>query len=72
MFTKENVTKYGILAVLGASMATSVPANAAIDVSAAVGTMQTDGTSALTAVGTGIIALAGVALVFRWVKAAFF
>lgn len=49
-----------------------VISNAAIDVSAAVNTITTDGTAALTAVGIAVIGLAALALVFRWVKATFF
>lgn len=47
-------------------------ANAAVDVSSAVSSISTDGTSAITAIGTALIALAGIALVFRWAKASLF
>lgn len=67
---KQNVKKYGVGAVASAALLTN--ANAAVDVSAVVGTLTTDGTAAITAVGTGLLALAGVAVVFKWVKAAFF
>jgi hypothetical protein len=67
---KQNVQKYGIGAVASAALVSQ--ANAAVDVSATVTQLTTDGTAAITAVGTGLLALAGVAVVFKWVKAAFF
>lgn len=65
------VKKYGLGAAVSAALFTS-NANAAVDVSGVVGNLTTDGTAAITAVGTGLLALAGVAVVFKWVKAAFF
>jgi hypothetical protein len=62
---------YGLGATLGGALAAS-NANAAVDVSAIVGDLTTDGTAAITAVGTALLALAGVAVIFKWVKAAFF
>lgn len=59
------LTGSSLLLAAGASQA-------AIDVSAATGSLVTDGTSAITAVGLALITLAGVAVVFKWVKAAFF
>jgi hypothetical protein len=47
-------------------------ANAAVDVSAATTAITTDGTAAITAVGGALIGLAGVAVVFKWVKGAIF
>ncbi|MQZ29581.1 hypothetical protein F4U02_00950 [Acinetobacter haemolyticus] len=70
VFTRRNITTYGLGAV--ASTALLSNANAAIDVSAPVQQLQTDGTSAITAVGTALLALAGIAVVFKWVKASFF
>lgn len=64
------VRKYGLGAAVSAALVTNV--NAAVDVSSTVTQLTTDGTSAITAVGTGLLALAGVAVVFKWVKAAFF
>lgn len=46
--------------------------HAAFDVSAAVTTLTTDGTAAITAVGGAMISLAALAAVVRWAKAAFF
>lgn len=43
-----------------------------IDVTAATTTITTDGTAAITAVGGALIGLAGVAVVFKWVKGAIF
>jgi Inovirus Coat protein B len=47
-------------------------ASAAIDVSAATTSITTDGTAAITAVGAALIGLAGVAVVYKWVKGAIF
>lgn len=62
---------YGTGAVVGAALVTT-SANAAIDVSTVVDSFVTDGTAAITAIGIGLITLAGIAIVFKWVKAAFF
>ena len=69
-FLKDART-YGLGATLGGVLAAS-NANAAVDVTAIVGDLTTDGTAAITAVGTALLALAGVAVIFKWVKAAFF
>lgn len=64
-----------LLSVISAVvLATAVasPAMAAIDVSAATTALTTDGTSAITTVGGALLTLAGVAVVFKWAKAAFF
>jgi len=55
--------------VLGSLIA--LPAMAAIDTTAAVASI-TDAGTALGAVGGAILVLAGIALAYRWVKAAFF
>lgn len=67
---RSDVRKYGFAAVVGALAVSN--ANAAVDVAATVTQLTTDGTSAITAVGTALLALAGIAVVFKWVKAAFF
>lgn len=69
-FLKDART-YGLGATLGGALAAS-NANAAVDVSDTVATLTTDGTVAITAVGTALLALAGIAVIFKWVKAAFF
>lgn len=69
-FLKDART-YGLGATLGGALAAS-NANAAVDVTAVVADLTTDGTAAITAVGTALLALAGIAVVFKWVKAAFF
>jgi len=69
---RDNLRKYGVLATLSGAMIATTGANAAIDVTGPVGELTTDGTAAITAVGTALLALAAVALVFKWVKAAFF
>lgn len=45
---------------------------AAIDIAATTDALKLDGTAAITAVGLALITLAGIAVVFKWVKAAFF
>lgn len=70
VFTRRNITNFGLGAV--ASTALISNANAAIDISAPVTALTTDGTTAITSVGTALLALAGIAVVFKWVKAAFF
>jgi uncharacterized membrane protein len=60
------------LVVLGVSFFMSSPVQAAIDVAAATTSISTDGSAAITAVGTALIGLAGVAVVFKWVKGAIF
>lgn len=68
----RNVAKYGLGATIGGALAVGTSANAAIDVSGVVDSFVTDGTTAITAIGVGLITLAGIAIVFKWVKAAFF
>lgn len=69
----QNVKKYGVVSALTVPLIVAAGStNAAVDVSATVGTLVSDGTTAITAVGVGLITLAGVAIVFKWVKAAFF
>ncbi|WP_422411868.1 MULTISPECIES: major capsid protein [unclassified Endozoicomonas] len=56
-------------------LATSVMASSAfaeIDVSAATTALTTDGSAAITAEGTALVGLAGIAVVFKWVKGAMF
>jgi hypothetical protein len=50
----------------------TAPVFAAIDVTAATTMITTDGGGAITLVGQALLGLAAIALVFRWVKAAFF
>lgn len=74
MSIAKNVTKYGLLPVASVALLSSA-AHAegnGIDVSGTVNTLVSDGTTAITAVGVGLLTLAGVAIVFKWVKAAFF
>lgn len=70
VLTLSNVQRFGVGAAVGAALVTN--ANAAVDVAAPVATLTTDGTAAITAVGTALLALAALAVVFKWVKAAFF
>jgi hypothetical protein len=56
----------------GATVLAANTASAAIDVTAATTAITTDGTVAITAVGGALIGLAGVAVVFKWVKGAIF
>lgn len=59
-------------AIAASSVAVANVSHAAFDVSAAVTTLTTDGTAAITAVGGAMISLAALAAVVRWAKAAFF
>jgi hypothetical protein len=58
-----------VLLAIGAGVA--LPAAAAIDTTAALASVA-DASTAVVAVGTAIIALAGVSMAIRWVKASFF
>lgn len=50
----------------------SIPASAAIDVTAATTYLSTDVADAITAVGQGVLLLSALALGFKWIKAMFF
>lgn len=63
--------KKALLAGL-ALTAASTSASAAIDVSAAATALTQDGTAALTVIGTALMGLATVAVVFKWAKASMF
>jgi uncharacterized membrane protein (DUF373 family) len=63
--------KAQVVTVVTAGMV-SFQSNAAIDVSAAVTAITTDGTAAITAIGGALIALAATAVVFKWAKGAIF
>ncbi|MBW3031006.1 hypothetical protein JGX51_20030, partial [Acinetobacter baumannii] len=67
VLTLTNVQRFGVGAAVGAALITN--ANAAVDVAGPVATLTTDGTAAITAVGAALLGLAGVAVVFKWVKA---
>lgn len=60
------------VALASVAVVVTSPAFADIDVTAATTAISTDGTAAVTAIGTALIGLAGVAVVFKWVKAAVF
>lgn len=47
-------------------------AHAVVDVSAATTTLTTEGGAAITLVGQAMLTLAGIAIAFKWAKAAFF
>jgi len=69
------IEKGTVLKVVGGAFlaaAVTHPAFAAIDVTAATGTITTDGTSSITGIGQALLGLAALSLVFRWAKAAFF
>lgn len=68
------IKKLALVLGVGAAgaLVTVSPAMAAIDVSSAVTALTTDGTAAITAVGGALLTLAGIAVVFKWAKAAFF
>jgi uncharacterized membrane protein len=65
----KNIVKY---VGSGAAVLAANSASAAIDVTAATTAITTDGTAAITAVGGALIGLAGIAVVFKWVKGAIF
>lgn len=43
-----------------------------VDVTTAVSTLTTDGGAAIAAIGGAMLTLAGIAIAFKWAKAAFF
>lgn len=47
-------------------------ASAAVDVSAAVSSITGDGVAAVSAIGVALLTLSGVAIAFKWAKAAIF
>lgn len=67
MFKKILLSSSVVLASLFSAASFAV-----IDVSDATTSIATDGTAAITAVGGALIGLAGVAVVFKWVKGAIF
>jgi len=68
---RSNILKATAVALVSGLAMTS-PAFAAVDVTAATTSITTDGTVAITAVGSALIGLAGVAVVFKWVKGSIF
>lgn len=50
----------------------SVASHAEIDVQAATTAISSDGGTAIAAIGTALIGLAGTAVVYKWVKGAIF
>lgn len=54
------------------SMATYAQTDPGIDVSAATDAITNDGGTAIAAVGGALIGLAGIAVVYKWVKGAIF
>lgn len=70
VLTLKNVSRYGVGAVVSAGLIT--PAFAEVDVAAPVAQITSDGTSVITAIGTALLGLAGLAVIFKWAKAAFF
>ncbi len=63
MFKKISLALVGLL---------PVSAMAAVDVSAEVASLTTDGTAAITAIGGALIGLAGIAVVYKWAKGMLF
>lgn len=63
-----------ITALLGAALVAPAVSFAALppELETAVTTLQTDGSSAIAMVGAAMLTLAGVAILFKWAKAAFF
>lgn len=67
---KKTAVSTGV--ALATGLALTSPAFAVIDVTAATTSITTDGTVAISAIGGALIGLAGVAVVFKWVKGAIF
>lgn len=68
---KEYLKRYGVGATVSGLLISNAHA-AKVDVTAATTSLVDDGTTAISAIGMALITLAGVAVVFKWVKAAFF
>lgn len=71
MNTLNKLWKKGLTA-LGLTFGMVASSHAVIDVSAAVTQVTTDGVAAITAIGGAMLILSGVAIAFKWAKAAFF
>lgn len=61
-----------VAAVVTGFVASSGFAQAAIDVTGATTAITTDGTAAVSSIGTAMLGLAAVAVVFKWAKASIF
>ncbi|OEF95279.1 major capsid protein [Vibrio splendidus] len=68
-FLKKN--KKSIALGVAAASVSSI-SHAAIDVSAATTAITTDGSAAIGSVGQALIGLAGLAVVYKWIKGAIF
>lgn len=69
MLNARNAQRAGVMA---GGLAAAGIASAAIDITAPLSALTTDGTAAISAVGMVLIGLAATAIVFKWVKAAVF
>jgi len=69
---KRTHLKTALIGTAVAALAVTEPSLAAIDTSTATNYITTDGEVAITAVGTALIGLAGLAVVFRWIKGSIF
>lgn len=68
----KQLSKLALVATMASvAVVTAIPAHAVIDITAAE-TNMADGTVAIAAVGTLIIGLASLSMIYRWVKATFF
>ncbi|MEO4203515.1 major capsid protein [Acinetobacter pittii] len=72
VLTLSNVQRFGVGAAVGAALITNANAAGTVDVTAPVATLTTDGSAALIAIGTAMLGLAAIAVLFKWVKAGFF
>lgn len=68
-FFKKN--KKSIALAVAVSSVSSL-SHAAIDVTAATTVITTDGSAAIGSVGQALIGLAGLAVVYKWIKGAIF
>lgn len=69
-----NTLKNTAIAIFTAGTVGVGAAHAALppELETAVTTLQTDGSSAIAMVGAAMLTLAGIAILFKWAKAAFF
>lgn len=61
-----------LVAVLGLAVTGVASAEVPAAVTTAASTLSTDGSTAIAAVGAATLTMAGVAVLFKWVKATFF
>lgn len=58
--------------LIAAGVLSAGSANAAVDVSTIVEGFQTDVSAGIGAIGAAMLVVAGIAVTYKWIKAAFF